>query len=227
MLYIIATPIGNINDLSFRQAELIQTLPFLYGEDTRSVEKLQRIIEDRMQMQRNPLQKVHSFYKEVEFERVPQIIDRLKTGEDVGVVSDAGMPIISDPGYLLVKTVIKYELPYTVVPGPSAVTTALLHSGFNPAQFIFVGFLPKKTSHVQKEILSWKTLKAARPDIVIVFFESPHRIKETLAILAEEMPLARLAICRELTKMHEEIVRGVPQELLENEYRGELTVVLE
>lgn len=227
MLSIVATPIGNLDDLSLRQAEAILSADFILAEDTRKAGLLIKRTEESFNHPRNQGQKLISFYKEVEFKKLPEILEWISNDFTVCLISDAGMPGISDPGYLLISHVIKKKLPYTVVPGPSAVTTAVIHSGFNPEQFMFGGFLPKKKGAIEKVLKQWKAIKELNNDMLIVFFEAPHRINETLALLEEHFPDSKLAVCRELTKLHEEIVRGTAAELKDGKYRGEITVVLQ
>lgn len=227
MLSIVATPIGNLQDISLRQAEAILSADFVLAEDTRKTGILIAKTEESFEHLRNHKQKIISFYKEVEFKKVPEILDWISNDYTVCLVSDAGMPGISDPGYLLIQQVIKRELSYTVIPGPTAVTTALMHSGFNPGAFMFIGFLPKKSNQVKKELEKWKKIKEINKDLVFIFFEAPHRINETLSIISELLPDSKIAVCRELTKLHEQIHRGTAVELKDLAYRGEITVVLQ
>jgi 16S rRNA (cytidine1402-2'-O)-methyltransferase len=142
------------------------------------------------------------------------------------LISEAGLPLISDPGYLLTKTVIKKNLPYTVIPGPTALTTALIHSGFNPENFIFLGFLPKRTSELLRFNIKLKQLKSILPDLVFICYESPNRINKTLQLLDQDFPNIDVCVCRELTKKFEEIIRGKPKDLMERKFKGEITLLL-
>ncbi len=227
MLSILATPIGNLEDISIRMARVLVEAEVILAEDIRSVRNLIDKISEVFGLIPPFSQQIWSYYKEVEFEKLSDVIQLLKEEKNVCLISEAGTPVISDPGFLLIHHVIKRQLPYTVIPGPSAVTTSLLHSGFNPERFMFEGFLPKRESAIKKSIGKWKKVKELYPEMVISFFESPHRINETLSILEEYFPEAKIAICRELTKMHEEIHRGTASELKDKQYKGELTVVLQ
>ncbi len=226
MLFIVSTPIGNLDDLSIRQAKILSLSDVVLAEDTRSTGILLQQISKKFNFSRNPSQKLISYYKEKEFEKLPEIIKMLVDGKTVSLVSESGMPLISDPGYLLVKTVIKQGLSFTVVPGASASTTALIYSGFPTDQFLFLGFLPKKRSQKAKFLNSLKQIKKILPDLTTVFYESPKRVAETMEILNEIMPEVEVCICRELTKMFEEIIRAKPKELINKSYKGEITVVL-
>lgn len=225
MLYLIGTPIGNLDDLSFRQARTIMSVDILLAEDTRSAGLLLKVISEIFPFQRNPNQRMISYYKEKEFEKLPEVMDLLEDGTEVGLISQAGMPVVSDPGYLLIKTVIQKELPFTVIPGPSAVTTALLHSGLKHDSFMFVGFLPKKKNQLMTLLQKLQKIKQITKDIVFVAFESPNRIKETLNSMNELLPNQTISVSRELTKKFEETKRGTARELLQNEYKGEITIV--
>ena len=143
MLYVVATPIGNLDDLSIRQAKTLATSDIILAEDTRSAHTLLDAIKKRFIL---PVtcSTVWSYYKEKEFEKLPEIIELLKQNKNISLISEAGTPLISDPGYLLVKNCIQRNLPMTVIPGASAITTALIYSGFNPHQHMFFGFFPKK-----------------------------------------------------------------------------------
>ena len=143
MLYVVSTPIGNLDDLSIRQAKTLAASDIILAEDTRSAQILLDAVKKRFNI---PVvcSTVWSYYKEKEFQKLPEIIDLLKEGKNISLVSEAGTPLVSDPGYLLVKSCIQRNLPITVIPGPSAATTALVYSGFNPQEHMFLGFFPKK-----------------------------------------------------------------------------------
>lgn len=226
MLYIVATPIGNLDDLSIRQAKKLSESDIILAEDTRSAHILFDAIAKRFNYAPNPQHRIISYYKEKEFEKLPEIMDLLREGKSVSLISESGMPVISDPGFLLIKQVIKEHIPFTVIPGPSSVTTALIHSGFDTEQFMFVGFLPKKKSEIYKLFSRLKTVKVTFPKTSLVFFESAKRIQETLRIMDELFPNAQICICREMTKKFEEIIRGTPKDLFERKMKGELTVVI-
>jgi 16S rRNA (cytidine1402-2'-O)-methyltransferase len=174
----------------------------------------------------NPEQKLISYYKEKEFEKLPEIMNLIESETNIVLMSESGMPLISDPGYLLVKTLIKNNISFTVIPGPTAVTTGIAYSGFNPNQFMFLGFMPKKDSEIKQLINRLKQISEHMKDISYVFYESPNRIQNTLKMLNEQIPQSQICICRELTKKFEEISRGSPSQLLKREYKGEITLII-
>jgi len=225
MLYIVSTPIGNLDDLSLRQARTLVASDYILAEDTRSVQTLLNAMVTRFKLKTSGSTLI-SYYKEKEFEKLPFILDLLKQDKIVSLVSESGTPLISDPGYLLVKTVIKEKLPMMVIPGPSALTTSVLYSSFNPANIMYLGFLPKKTSAILQLIDRMKMIKHILHDIIFVFYESPKRINDTLKLLDQSIPDADICICREMTKKFEEIIRGKPKELLNRTYKGEISMVI-
>lgn len=225
MLYIVGTPIGNLEDLSIRQAKTILSCRYILSEDTRSAGFLIGKMKELFNLP-SPQHTLISYYKEKEFEKLPEILELLHDDQDIALISEAGMPLISDPGLLLITHAIKDNIPFTVIPGPTAVTTALVHSGFNSTQFLFLGFLPKKENEIKKVFERLIKMDEIQKDISYVFFESPERIHQTLSVLQNICPNTQVCICRELTKKFEEVVRGTPEELQHREYRGELTVVL-
>lgn len=226
MLYIVGTPIGNMEDLSLRQAKTITSAQIIVTEDTRSTGMLLRRIEELFGMKRNPEYQLISYYQEKEFEKLPEIISLLEEGKEVVLMSESGMPLVSDPGYLLVREVIKRKIPYTVIPGPTAVVTALAHSGFKLSHFTFFGFLPKKKGDVNKALLKAQEVSVLLGHSPIVFYESANRLNETLLLLHAISPNAQVCVCRELTKMYEEVLRGTPKELSERKFRGEIVLVI-
>jgi 16S rRNA (cytidine1402-2'-O)-methyltransferase len=227
MLYIVGTPIGNLEDISYRQAKILTSSEIILTEDTRSTGMLLQRIEELFPFKRIPSQRLISYYKENEFEKLPQILEMIEEEEkEISLISQAGMPLISDPGYLLVNTLTKKNIPFTVIPGPTAVTTALVYSGFNPQEHMFIGFLPKKTNDVKKILLKMKEAKQGLPELVVIFYESPERISDSLDVIEEVLPAAELCICRELTKKFEECIRGKATDLKTKIYKGELTVVM-
>lgn len=229
MLNIIGTPIGNLEDISLRAVRTLLSSDIILSEDTRST----GILLERIKEMFHPLLgayartahiRVISYYKEKEFQKLPQILDLLKEGKTISLISEAGMPLISDPGYLLMKSVIREDLPYTVIPGPTALTTALIHSGFKADTCMFIGFFPKKTGELKKLLTKVRLVKELLPDLVLVAYESPHRIHDTVKTIRELIPEGDIVIARELTKKFEEILRNtgtLPQEI-----KGEITLVL-
>ena len=228
MLYIVATPIGNLDDLSLRQAKTLVSSDIILAEDTRSANILLEAIQKRfkdLQPKTTDL-KIVSYYKEKEFEKLPQVIEWLKEDKNISLISESGVPLISDPGYLLVKTAIKEKIPFTVIPGATAISTAIVHSGLPAKEFAFLGFFPKRESEKIKLINKLKAIKEFLPEMIFVFFESGQRINETLKLWAGSGWNPDLAICRELTKKFEEILRGKVSELTDKQFKGEITVVV-
>jgi len=225
MLNIVATPIGNLDDLSLRQAKTLATSDIILAEDTRSAQTLLEAIKKRFGITVT-CTTVWSYYKEKEFQKLPEIIDLLKQEKNISLISEAGTPLVSDPGFLLVKSCIQRNLPITVVPGPSAITTALVYSGFNPQEHMFFGFFPKKEGQLLQLIERLKQIKTIFPDMVFVFYESPLRIVKTLQLINQLEYGFEIVICREMTKKFEEIVRGPINELIKRDYKGEVTVVI-
>ena len=218
-LLIGATPLGQPSDASARLVKALASADVIAAEDTRRVRNLAQALEVK------PAGKVVSLYDANEATRVPALVDEIQAGATVLLVSDAGMPLISDPGYRLVTACIEAGAPVHCLPGPSAVTTALAVAGLPSERFCFEGFAPRKHS----ARLAWlKTLAAERR--TCVFFESPRRLADTLKDAVDVLGADRKAVvCRELTKTHEEIVRGTLGELAEwanDKVLGEITVVL-
>jgi 16S rRNA (cytidine1402-2'-O)-methyltransferase len=212
-------PLGRPEDASARLRDALATAPVIAAEDTR---RLRRLCAD---LGVTPSGRVLSFYDANESGRVAQLIDALRAGEDVLVITDAGMPSISDPGYRLVTAAVADGLPVSCLPGPSAVTTALAVSGLPVDRFCFEGFLPRKPGERRRAL---DALAGERR--TMVFFEAPHRLAAALGDLAAAFGDGRAAaVCRELTKTHEEIRRGSLDELAawaQGDVRGEITVVV-
>ena len=245
MLSIIGTPIGNLEDLSLRAARTLLEADVILAEDTRSVQTLLKRAKVIMTKEKDSIaslqndktdshspfafrdsQKIVSYYKEVEFEKLPDIIGWLEAGLHVALVSEAGMPVISDPGHLLVQTAQKHRIPLTVIPGPSSVHTALVASGVKFDHYQFVGFLPKKDKERLKLFEKLQTMQENLGKIKLVFvaFESPERVQDTLTLLYEAYPDMKIVLCRELTKKFEEIVF---QPSADTAYRGEIVLILD
>lgn len=220
MLYIVATPIGNLEDMTLRALRILKEVDLILCEDTRVTSKLLSYYEIS-----KPLKSFNAHAKD---SRVEEIIKALKEGKQVALVSDAGTPCISDPGSLLVAEV-KQQLPevkIVAIPGASALVSALSIAGIPVSEFTFLGFLPHKKG---RETLFKEIAVAER---VMVFYESPHRILKALASLNEYCPEKKVVIARELTKMFEETVTGIPAELLTffesytEKVRGEFVVIV-
>ena len=217
-LSIVGTPIGNLRDASPRVIETLGAADVVLCEDTRVTGKLMSAFGLRVRLERCD--------ENVMAEKVAGVLDRLAVGERVAFVSDAGMPGVSDPGQRLVDAALEAGAHVEVIPGPSAVTCALVASGLASEHFFFEGFLPRKRG-AQLERLEEL---AAIPGTIVVY-ESPRRVAETLANVAEAMPGRRVALVRELTKLHEEVVRGEAAELAvsiaaRGELRGECVIVI-
>jgi len=191
-LFVIASPIGNLSDFSKRAIDTLKKVDVCLCEDTRKTRNL-------LEKYNLFLPELISFYQENEEEKIPKIISLLKEGKQVALISNAGMPLISDPGYRLVRAVILKGISFTVIPGPSAVTTALVVSGLPTDKFLFLGFLPKKTSK-RKKILNSALELGNNICASEVVYESPFRIVSTLELLAELNDNLSVSVCRELRK---------------------------
>jgi len=215
MLLLCATPIGNLGDLTPRVREALTNCDAVYCEDTRRTLTLLNHIGIK-----KPLV---SCYRENERQRAQEVVSRLQAGETVVYVSDAGMPGVSDPGEALIQACIEHDLPYSVLPGASAVLMAAVMSGLPAMPFTFFGFFPREKK-AQKPILE----QLKRLDHTVIFYESPNRVHATLSALLEGLGDLDAAVLRELTKLHEEVVRGKLSELgaryAENDPRGECVI---
>ena len=221
MLYFISTPIGNLNDISLRAIDVIRSSDYLYAEDTRNTKKLLKFINLKV--------KSKSFHEHNEHKVSLEIIQNLKNGNIVSIVSDAGTPVVSDPGYKLIQICLKENIKYTLIPGPSSVLSSLVMSGLSPDRFSFYGFIPRKAGDQNRffETLS-NDVKTS------IVFESPKRIKKTLINLQKFVGKNRkISLCKEMTKIHEDVFRGKISEIIkdiENDQinlKGELVLVIE
>ena len=214
-LYIVATPIGNLEDVSLRAVRVLKEVGLIAAEDTRTTRKLLRRYDIK-----TPLTSYHEHNR---LAKIPHLIESLATN-DVALVSDAGMPGISDPGYDLVLEANRLGVPVVAVPGPSAVTASLAVSGLPAATFLFVGFLPRRGPDRRRLLEQNRNQRHT-----LVAFEAPHRVRETLEDILTLLGDRRLAVCRELTKLHEEVFRGSVSAALAHfsEPRGEFTLILE
>ena len=218
VLYLVGTPIGNLGDLSERARETLSSVALVAAEDTRRSGRLLRGLDIR-----KPLV---SMFEGNEEERAAELVERLEAGEDVAVVTDGGMPSISDPGYRVVQLAVEHGIDVRVVPGPSAAIAALVLSGLPTDRFVFEGFLPRRPGD------RGRRLQALRQDPrTIVFFESPRRLPTLLGEIVATLGDRRVAVCRELTKLHEEVLRGRAGEVLDaigdRQLKGEVAVVVE
>lgn len=218
ILYVVSTPIGNLEDLTLRAKRLLAEVNLIAAEDTRHTQQLLARYEIH-----TPLTSYHDHNKE---EKAPVLIERLRQGQTIALVADAGTPTISDPGYYLITGCIAADIPVIPIPGPSAPLAALAASGLPTDAFLFAGFLPKKPGARQKRIEALQPLRET-----LIFFESPHRLLRLLEELQSRLGDRRVAVCRELTKLHEEIIRGrlndVVERLKGKTVKGEITIVLE
>lgn len=223
ILYLVATPIGNLKDITFRALEVLKAVDEIICETTNQAKKLLSYYQIK-----KPL--LH-LSEENQLEKIPLILEKLAQGKKLALISDAGTPIISDPGFLLVKLTIKKKIKITPLPGPSAILTALIASGFSPSSFLFIGFLPKKESQLRKLINELKILKVNKSAPTIIAFESPFRLLKTIKILKQEVDDSCLiAIGREMTKIYEQFLRGKPSEIIKilrkkSMIKGEITLV--
>ncbi|GGA70802.1 16S rRNA (cytidine(1402)-2'-O)-methyltransferase [Ornithinibacillus halotolerans] len=217
-LYIVPTPIGNLEDITYRALSILKSVTIIAAEDTRNTKKLLNHFEIS-----TPLISYHEHNK---LEREEQLLEKIKSGESIAIVSDAGMPGISDPGYEIVKAVIDEKLSVIVLPGANAALCALVGSGLPNKEFLFYGFLPRKQKEKEEELERLGRYKAT-----LIFYESPYRVKETLKTLHKVLGNRQIAIARELTKRFEEYVRGTLEELIDwandNEPKGEFCIVVE
>lgn len=219
IFYVIGTPIGNLDDITIRQLDTLKSVDFICAEDTRVTLKLLNRYEIKKQLL--------SFHEHSTKAEAQRIIDRILNGENCGIVTDAGMPCISDPGEVLVRMCAENNIEVKVVPGASAVVSAVAVSGLDTRRFMFEGFLPvnKKERTERLDLLKDETG-------LMVFYEAPHKLKNTLSCLADFFGTDRkISLCRELTKIHEEVLRMTLGEAVEyyntTEPRGEFVLVLE
>src|SRR5213083_3323044 len=191
MLYVVATPIGNLGDITLRALEVLKDVDLVAAEDTRH----SGILLKHYQIAKPLI----SYHQHNEAMRTAQLVERLAAGEKIALITDAGTPGLSDPGARLIRECIKRELPFTVIPGPSSILTALVGSGFSTEKFCFRGFLPIKSGQRERELRA-----ATERDETTIFFESPYRLTKTLAACIDIMPERQLCVARELTKKFEE-----------------------
>jgi 16S rRNA (cytidine1402-2'-O)-methyltransferase len=216
-LYLVGTPIGNLEDITFRALRILKDVDLIACEDTRETQKLLRHY--------GLSKRLVSYHEHNEFTRAPELIIELEQGAKAALVSDAGMPVISDPGHRLVNLCVRHHIPVVPVPGPSALVAALAASGLPTEQFLFMGFLPARAGERRKAL---RVLAAESR--TLVFYEAPHRIEDTLSDASEILGARPAVIAREVTKLHEEFLRGHLPELLDyvrkKPARGEITLVV-
>ena len=217
-LYIVATPIGNLEDLTFRALRILEEVDFIACEDTRQTRKLLT--------KYNIKKSLASYYHPRESQKTPRIINQLKKGKDVALVTDSGTPGISDPGYPLIREAIVNGIQIIPIPGPSALTAALSASGLSTHRFLFLGFPSPKKVATKKLLYSLKNEKST-----LVFYLPTRRLHFFLEIVLETLGNRQVVIARELTKIHEEFIRGKAAELVKRlkkrELRGEATILIQ
>lgn len=226
MFYLVCTPIGNIEDTSLRQVKTLTEADIILAEDSRTFNTFYQRIRALFNLEVEKKQRLFSFHKLNEFEKIPLILKFLRQGKKVALVTESGTPIIQDPGSQLLKEVVKEKIAYTVIPGPSAFVSAYVLSSFAPARIFFFGFLPKKKTLVHRCIDTIIKISHISPETVFIFYQSPSRINRTLALMARLIPNADVCLCREMTKKFEEVIRGKAEDLRKKTYKGEITVVL-
>jgi 16S rRNA (cytidine1402-2'-O)-methyltransferase len=219
-LVVVGTPIGNLGDLSPRAAEALRTADLIVAEDTRVAGKLLAHLGAR--------RPTRSFHEHNAATRLPELLARLAAGETLALTTDAGMPGVSDPGARLVAAARSARHEVSVVPGPAAVTAAVALAGEEAAGFVFGGFLPSRPSSARVTALELLLAAAGSLGLPLVLYEAPPRVRALLASLADRVPDARLALARELTKRHEEVLVGAPDEVADalREVRGEFSIVV-
>ena len=217
MLYVVATPVGNLGDITFRALEVLRSVDVVAAEDTR---------HSGLLLNHFGIKKTFvSYHQHNEAARTAELVERLARGENVALITDAGTPGLSDPGLRIIRECISRDLPFTIVPGPSSILIALVGSGFANERFSFRGFLPVKSGQRERELQI-----AAESRETTLFFESPYRILKTLQACTNIMPARQLCIARELTKKFEEFRRGTAAELLAHyeahPAKGEIVVIV-
>lgn len=217
-IYFVPTPIGNMKDITLRALEVLENSDIIYCEDTRNSQNLLKF--------HNINTKLISYHKFNESERVEEIISNIENGKTVSVISDAGMPIINDPGFVILQEVIKRGISYEILPGACALINGICGSGFDATNFVYMGFVPKTESEREKFFKNFKDMS-----VTGIFYESPHRLLKTLKSLYTQFGNINVCVCRELTKLFEEYKRGCIDEIIsyyeEKGVKGEIVLVIE
>ncbi len=216
-LYLIPTPIGNLDDITLRAIKTLKKIEVLFAEDTRETIKLLNHLKIH--------KKIISNHNYNESKNIDKLLEHLKNGFNVGLVSDRGTPVISDPGYGLVKAAIEHDYNVIALPGPTALIPALIVSGLEPLPFLFYGFLNHKKTSKVKELKNLKHLK-----VTLIFYESPHRVLSTLKEMLKVFGNRKISLSREISKKFEEVYRGKIESLIpffDNKIKGELVLVVE
>lgn len=215
-LYLISTPIGNLDDITLRAIKTLEMVDIVYAEDTRETLNLLKYLKIN--------KKVESCHKYTEMKHKDKIVQILKSGKNIGYVTDRGTPLISDPGNVIVDESIKENITVIALPGPNALLPAINMSGLSNERFLFYGFLNSKQSLAKKELIDLKDIKQT-----IIFYESPHRITDTLSQLLDVFGNRNIAIVREISKLHEEVIRDNIENILKisDTLKGEMVIIVE
>ena len=216
ILYLVATPIGNLNDITLRAIEVLKQVDIIAAEDTRHTLKLLNHL--------NIKKPLISYYREIEKTKSEILIKKILEGKNIALVSDAGTPAISDPGEEIVSEAIKNNIEIHPIPGACAFVNALICSGLNTKEFIFIGFLPTNNKEKKEKINKLKN-----ENKTLIFYESPHKIKITLENMLEIFGNRKIVLAKEISKIHEEFIRGTIDEVLEKskEIKGEIVILIE
>lgn len=215
-LYLIPTPIGNLDDITLRAIKTLEMVDIVYAEDTRETLNLLKYLKIN--------KKVESCHKYTEMKHKDRIVQILKLGKNIGYVTDRGTPLISDPGNVIVDESIKQNITVIALPGPNALLPAINMSGLSNERFLFYGFLNSKQSLAKKELIDLKDIKQT-----IIFYESPHRITDTLSQILDVFGNRNIAIVREISKIHEEVIRDNIENILKisDTLKGEMVIIVE
>ena len=215
-LYLVPTPIGNLEDITYRALNVLKECDIVYAEDSRETNKLLKYFEIN--------KKVESCHKYSEMIHKDKIIDILNSGKNIAYVTDRGTPLISDPGSVIVDEAIKNNINVIALPGPNALLPALNMSGISNQRFLFYGFLNSKKTISKKELIDLKNIP-----YTLIFYEAPHRIKETLELIYEVLGNRKIALVREISKLYEEVIRDNIKKVLENcdNIKGEIVIIVE
>lgn len=222
--FIVSTPIGNLGDITYRAIDVLKSVDVILAEDTRSAITL-------LKHYGVPRKEIISFFEGNENQKLPLVLSLLAQNKSVALISEAGTPLVSDPGFKLLRELITLEINIESIPGPTAAIAAITTSGLPTNSFLFLGFLPKKESPVKKVLeetkLALSTLKSCK---TVVLYESPHRILKSLCLILKVFGNINIVVARELTKIHEEVIRNKVSEAIkhfeENKPRGEFTILL-
>lgn len=215
-LYLIPTPIGNLDDITLRAIKTLEMVDIVYAEDTRETLNLLKYLKIN--------KKVESCHKYTEMKHKDKIVQILKSGKNIGYVTDRGTPLISDPGNVIVDESIKENITVIALPGPNALLPAINMSGLSNERFLFYGFLNSKQSLAKKELIDLKDIKQT-----IIFYESPHRITDTLSQILDVFGNRNIAIVREISKLHEEVIRDNIENILKisDTLKGEMVIIVD